>query len=123
MKHKLLYGLLMIAGLFALNSCSDDAIVENPSGETFIYRLSIANGGLTGTDIIQGTIDEDTKTITFDAPAETDIEAIKFASKLSLGAHLDKDTYDFSQSNTVPVTVRLWCPGLFLSVHAIPSGL
>lgn len=95
----------MIAGLFALNSCSDDPVVENPSGETFIYRLSIANGGLTGTDAIIGTIDEETKTITFDAPAETDIEAIKFASKLSLGAHLDKDTYDFSQSNTVPVTV------------------
>lgn len=105
MKHKLLYGLLMLVGLFTLNSCSDDPIVENPSGETFIYRLSIANGGLTGTDVIIGTIDEETKTITFDAPAETDIEAIKFATKLSLGAHLDKDTYDFSQSNTVPVTV------------------
>lgn len=95
----------MIASVFALNSCSDDSIVENPSGETFIYRLSIANGGLTGTDLIVGTINEDTKTITFDAPAETDIEAIKFATKLSLGAHLDKDTYDFSQNNTVPVTV------------------
>lgn len=105
MKYRILYGLLMIAGLFALNSCSEDSIVENPSGETFIYRLSIANGGLTGTDVIQGTIDEGSKTITFDAPAETDIEAIKFASKISLGAHLDKDTYDFSQSNTVPVTV------------------
>ena len=105
MKHKLLYGFLMIVGLFALNSCSDDPIVENPSGETFIYRLSIANGGLTGTDAIIGTINEESKTITFDAPAETDIEAIKFAAKLSLGAHLDKETYDFSQSNTVPVTV------------------
>jgi len=105
MKHKILYGLLMIAGLFALNSCSEDSIVENPSGETFIYRLSIANGGLTGTDVIQGTIDEEAKTVTFDAPAETDIEAIKFATKLSLGAHLDKDTYDFSQASTIPVTV------------------
>jgi len=95
----------MIASLLTLNSCSEDAIVENPSGETFIYRLSIANGGLTGTDLIVGTIDEDSKTITFDAPAETDIAAIKFATKLSLGAHLDKETYDFSQSNTVPVTV------------------
>ncbi len=105
MRNKLLYGLLMIVGLVALNSCSDDPIIENPSGETFIYRLSIANGGLTGTDAIVGTIDEDSRTITFEAPAETDIEAIKFASKLSLGAHLDKETYDFSQSNTVPVTV------------------
>lgn len=105
MKHKLLYGLLMIASVFALNSCSDEAIVENPSGETFIYRLIIANGGLTGTDAIPGTINEEAKTITFDIPAETNIEAIKFNSKISLGAHLDKDSYDFSQSNTVPVTV------------------
>lgn len=95
----------MIAGLFALNSCNDDSIIENPSGETFIYRLIIANGGLTGTDAIPGTIDEETRTITFDIPAETDIEAIKFNSKLSLGAHLDQATYDFSGSNTVPVTV------------------
>ncbi|MBR5030793.1 MAG: DUF4623 domain-containing protein [Muribaculaceae bacterium] len=105
MKNKILYGFLMIAGLFALNSCNDDSIIENPSGETFIYRLIIANGGLTGTDAIPGTIDEDTRTITFDIPAETDIEAIKFNSKLSLGAHLDQETYDFSGSNTVPVTV------------------
>ena len=105
MKNNILYGLLMIAGLFALNSCSDDSIIENPSGETFIYRLIIANGGLTGTDAIPGTIDEGSRTITFDIPAETDIEAIKFNSKLSLGAHLDQATYDFSGSNTVPVTV------------------
>lgn len=105
MKNKILYGFMLLMGLFALTGCNDDSIVENPSGETFIYRLSIANGGLTGTDMIQGTINEETKTITFDAPAETDIEAIKFASKLSLGAHLDKETYDFSQSNTIPVTV------------------
>lgn len=95
----------MIAGIFALTGCSDDSIVENPSGETFIYRLIIANGGLTGTDAIPGTIDEAAKTITFDIPAETDIEAIKFTSKISLGAHLDKSSYDFSESNTVPVTV------------------
>ena len=105
MKQKLLYGLLLLAGIFALNGCSDDPIVENPSGETFIYRLIIANGGLTGTDAIPGTIDEAAHTITFDIPAETDIEAIKFNSKLSLGAHLDQATYDFSTSNTVPVTV------------------
>lgn len=92
-------------GVFAMAGCNDDSIVENPSGETFIYRMFIANGGLTGTDAIQGTIDEQTKTITFEAPAETDIQAIKFTTKLSLGAHLDKETYDFSQSNTVPVTV------------------
>ena len=105
MKNKILYGFMLLMGFFALTGCNDDSIVENPSGETFIYRMFIANGGLAGTDAIQGVIDEETRTITFDAPAETDIQAIKFNSKLSLGAHLDQDTYDFSQNNTVPVTV------------------
>ena len=105
MKNKILYGFVLLMGFFALTGCSEDSIVENPSGETFIYRMAIANGGLAGTDAIQGVIDEETRTITFNAPAETDIQAIKFNSKLSLGAHLDQDTYDFSQSNTVPVTV------------------
>lgn len=105
MKNKILYGFVLLMGVFAMSGCNDDSIVENPSGETFIYRMFIANGGLTGTDAIQGTIDEQTKTITFEAPAETDIQAIKFTTKLSLGAHLDKETYDFSQSNTMPVTV------------------
>ncbi|MBP5689118.1 MAG: DUF4623 domain-containing protein [Muribaculaceae bacterium] len=105
MKNKILYGFVLLMGVFALAGCSEDSIVENPSGETFIYRMFIANGGLAGTDAIQGVIDEETRTITFNAPAETDIQAIKFTSKLSLGAHLDQETYDFNQSNTLPVTV------------------
>ena len=54
MKNKILYGFMLLMGFFALTGCNDDSIVENPSGETFIYRMFIANGGLAGTDAIQG---------------------------------------------------------------------
>ena len=44
-----------------------------------------------------GTVDNTTYTVTFDdVAAETNIEAIQFTASLSLGAKLDKDTYDFT---------------------------
>ncbi len=95
---------MALACVMGLVACSDDPIVDNPSGETYIYWLRIANAGLTGTEAVMGQVDEATKTVTFDVPAETNIEEIKFTSKLSLNAHLDKDVYDFS-SLTGPVTV------------------
>ncbi len=104
MKHKIIYALTALLCLGGLAACSDDPIVDNPSGETYIYWLRIANAGLTGTEAVQGVVDEATKTVTFDVPAETNIEAIKFTSKLSLNAHLDKDVYDLS-SLSGPVTV------------------
>lgn len=94
-----------MSALMFLTSCSDEDFVDNPSGETFIYRLKIANAGLTGTDVVEGKLNEGTKTVEFTIPAETDIEAVKFDKKLSLGAHLDKDSYDFSQSATQEVKV------------------
>ena len=95
---------MALACLMGLVACSDDPIVDNPSGETYIYWLRIANAGLTGTEAVMGQVDEATKTVTFDVPAETNIEEIKFTSKLSLNAHLDQEVYDFS-SLTGPVTV------------------
>ena len=66
--------------------------MENPSGEVFIYRLNVTNGGLTGAETYEGTVDEATKTVAFTIPAESDIEALKFSGKLSLGAKLDKES-------------------------------
>ncbi len=89
--------LSMFFCLFLGVACDDDeAYVENPSGETFIYKLSITNAGLTGTETVVGEVNEEAKTIKFVIPAESDIEAIKFSGKLSLGAKLDQDTYDLS---------------------------
>ncbi|MBD5232690.1 MAG: DUF4623 domain-containing protein [Bacteroidales bacterium] len=82
--------------LAGLTSCSDDTKYDNPSGETYIFTIAVSNGGFTGAETINGILDEDSKTIEFTIPAETDIEAVRFATKLSLGASLDKESYDVS---------------------------
>ena len=87
-----------LAGILAFGACDDDDSFDNPSGETVIYNISVANGGLSGADVIPGSVNEETKTIEFTIPAETDIQAVRFQGKLSLGAKFDQDTYDFYTS-------------------------
>ena len=92
--------LSMFFCLFMGVACDDEeSYVENPSGETFIYKLSITNAGLSGTETVVGVVNEESKTIEFTIPAESDIEAIKFSGKLSLGAKLDQTSYDVSSGS------------------------
>ncbi len=93
--------------LFAVfQSCSgDDNIVENPSGETFIYQLNVLNGGMAGNIIYAGVVNEENKSVSFTIAAETDIEAIRFGGKISLGASLGEETYDFSAQSSQEVEV------------------
>lgn len=86
-------------------ACSDDSY-DDPSGETFIYSIAVSNGGFTGAENIAGEIDEQNSTIAFSIPAETDIEAVRFSTKLSLGAKLEKDSYDVSSGATDIVVVN-----------------
>lgn len=59
--------------------------------EALIKSISIKN------TTYSGEVDNTTYTVTFnDVAAETNIEAIQFTAKLSLGAKLEKDTYDFT---------------------------
>lgn len=101
-KHPALYALLLCM-FFAC--AKDDPIVENPSGETFIYKLNIVNGNISGNETYEGTVDKEKKTIGFTIAAETDIQAVRFQGKLSLGARLDKEAYDFSENLTQTVQV------------------
>lgn len=78
----------------AMGACDDDVVYDNPSGETLIYDIKVVNGGLSGSEQCQGTLDGDN--ISFEIPAETDIEAIRFNGKISLGAHFDQEAYDLS---------------------------
>ncbi len=94
----------MLAALPLVAACSDDTKYDNPSGETYIYEIAVSNGGFTGAEKIDGTLDEENKTISFTVPAETDIEGVKFTTKLSLGANLDKEAYDVS-SGAADITV------------------
>ena len=60
--------------------------------EALIKSISIKN------TTYNGEVDNTTYTVTFnDVAAETNIEAIQFTTKLSLGAKLEQDTYDFTQ--------------------------
>lgn len=62
------------------------------SVEALIKNISIKNTTYTG------TVDNTTYTVTFDnVAAETNVEAIEFTAKLSLGAKLDKTVYDFTK--------------------------
>ncbi|MCM1441003.1 MAG: DUF4623 domain-containing protein, partial [Roseburia sp.] len=96
--------LWMLAALPLIAACSDDTDYDNPSGETYIYEISVANGGFTGADKIAGELNEEAKTISFTVPAETDIQAVKFTTKLSLGASLDQESYDVS-TGSADITV------------------
>lgn len=88
--------LCLLSTLLFATSCSEDPYVENPSGEVFIYKLNVTNGGLSGAETYAGIVDEENKTVSFTIPAESDIQALKFSGKLSLGAKLDMEAYDAS---------------------------
>lgn len=94
------YFLCILLPLLAIIACKEDSIVENPSGETVIYNAYIANGGLSGVVRYNGTVDEAAHTVTFnDVAAETDIQRLKLNGKISLGAHFDRESYDFYEGS------------------------
>ena len=76
----------LISMLFA--GCEPD---PTNTVEAKIKAISIKN------TTYNGEINNETFTVTFnDVAAETNVEAIQFTADLSLGAKLDKDTYDFT---------------------------
>lgn len=97
-------GLLLIP-FITLVSCSKDKIDENPSGEAYIYNFKISNGDITGSGKYDGVLDAENKTVVFTIPSESDIEHLKFEGKLSLGAKIEFDSYDFSKDQTQTVRI------------------
>ncbi|MDR0542709.1 MAG: DUF4623 domain-containing protein [Dysgonamonadaceae bacterium] len=97
------YLLCLLLLIPAIIACKEDPIVENPSGETIIYSVYISNGGLSGGTRYNGTVDEAAHMVTFTGvSAETDIQHLKFNGKISLGAHFDKESYDFLEGQPNP---------------------
>ena len=90
MKKNLLFFSIASALCVLLTGCPD----PDPQGtiEAKIKTISIKN------TTYSGEVNNETFTVTFnDVAAETNIEAIQFTASLSLGATLDKETYDFTQ--------------------------
>ncbi len=64
---------------------------------TDLLSIKIVNGGVTGTEVFEGTVDEVNKMVNFARmePA-SDFSALKVEAKLSPGAVLENDVFDFS---------------------------
>ena len=84
-----------VVGLTVFNACSDD-FPENieSSAETVLTSIKIINAGADGSTVVEGTVDEFTKTVSFPRiDPETDFSAIRFEIESSQGAVLDKESY------------------------------
>ena len=91
MKRNLFFSCIALIGLLCTPGCKGPEENNNDTVEALIKSISIKNSTYTG------TVDNTAYTVTFDnVAAETDVNAIQFNAKLSLGAKLDKDTYDFT---------------------------
>jgi len=98
----LLLSLLALA--LGFTSCEKE-VSPNDTLEARVYSIQISNAGISGGDLIRGTVDEDQHTLTFEnVPAETNIAAIRFSASLSLGAKLDAESYDFTEGNAADAT-------------------
>jgi len=88
--------LIAILGMF-FTSCEEDfpTNVESPY-EVVLKSIKIVNAGADGNTVVEGRLDENTKTVWFPRlDPETDLTAIRFEAEMSEGAQLDKETYSF----------------------------
>jgi len=96
--------LIALIGFVGFTSCSDDFPSNVESDKyTDLKSIKIVNAGAQGTEVLEGTIDEATKTITFPRlDTLTDFSAVKFEAVTSDGASLEKDvvTIPFQKGDT-----------------------
>ncbi len=105
----ILTSLLMIFFL----SCSEDfpENVESPN-QVVLKSIKILNAGIDGNTIVEGTINESTKRVSFPrVDPETNVSAIRFEAEMSDGATLDSETYSFNfeegqDANTIVIKVE-----------------
>jgi hypothetical protein len=98
LKYKTSKAMLMAAfmGLLTLASCKDDfpQAPDSSANITVLNSIKIVNAGANGTTVLEGTVDEDAKTVSFPRiEPTTDFSKLKFEAVTSNGAKLDKETY------------------------------
>jgi len=87
--------LLATVGLFP--ACSDDlpGPMDSTDRLTVLKSIKIVNAGGDGTLVVQGTVDEDKKEISFPRIVpETDFSRLRFEIEASDGAKLEQDSYE-----------------------------
>ena len=84
---------LGLVGMATMVSCSEDFPGNIESDKfTDLKSIKIVNAGASGNEVLDGTIDENTKTITFPRlDTLSDFSNIKFEAITSEGAQLEKD--------------------------------
>lgn len=101
---------ILLMGLFVACSESYPDNVES-SKYTVLESIKILNAGADGNTVVEGVIDENTKTVWFPRlDPETDVSAIRFEATMSDGAKLDREEYSFdfeegASSKTIVVKV------------------
>src|SRR5690606_31050888 len=94
-KNSQLRLLMVFLGLLTFYSCKEDfpKNIES-SNEVVLKSIKILNAGADGNTVIEGTVNEDTKAVSFPRlDPETDFSAIRFEAEVSQGASLDSETY------------------------------
>ncbi|MDR2283951.1 MAG: DUF4623 domain-containing protein [Sphingobacterium sp.] len=95
--HKLsTIGLASLIVLFSVSSCTEDLpkAMDTTSKVTELKSIKIINAGANGTDVVLGTVDEKTKTVSFPRlDTLTNFQNLKFEAEVSNGAKLDKEVY------------------------------
>src|SRR5690606_26572884 len=87
--------LLSLVGLTTITSCSED-FPSNVESDKFtdLKEIRIINAGPNGDQVLEGEINELTKTIRFpQLDTLSDLENVKFEAVLSDGATLEKDVF------------------------------
>src|SRR5690625_438271 len=80
-------------------SCSKELPknVPAPDQKVVLESIKIVNAGADGNTVVEGTVDENKKEVTFPRiDPETDFSDIQFEAELSSGAELEKPSYSFS---------------------------
>ncbi|MDR3350805.1 MAG: DUF4623 domain-containing protein [Prevotellaceae bacterium] len=90
--------LLFILVAALLVSCSEEKYDTSDSPDlTVIRSIKIVNGGVTGTEVIVGTVNERKKEITFpEVHMDSDLSKVQFEAEVPERANLDSAAYDFS---------------------------
>ena len=85
--------LLALTSFIGLSSCSEDFPTNVESDKyTDLKSIRIVNAGASGTEVLEGVIDEDKKTISFPRlDTLTDFDNVKFEAVTSEGASLEKE--------------------------------
>jgi len=84
--------------LVFVSSCTKDypKNMDSPD-EVVLKSIKIVNAGAAGNTVVEGTIDEDKKTVSFPRlSTETDFSQIRFEAEMSNGAKLDQPSYAFN---------------------------